>query len=116
MSYEPTTWKDGDLVTSAKLNKLEQGVANGGTSKFVVNAVFNENNETWTLDKTAGEIIEAFQEGLVFISVVQKGYTSTALLTVIEQNPSEEYYFHIGMSDPLVASTLNDYPTTGDGE
>lgn len=26
MSYEPTVWVDGDHVTSAKLNKLEQGV------------------------------------------------------------------------------------------
>ena len=26
MSYEPTSWKLGDVVTSAKLNKIEQGV------------------------------------------------------------------------------------------
>ena len=30
MSYEPTNWKDGDLVTSAKLNKMEQGIAASG--------------------------------------------------------------------------------------
>ena len=28
MSYEPTNWKDGDLVTSAKLNKIENGINN----------------------------------------------------------------------------------------
>lgn len=27
MAYNPTTWNDGDLITSAKMNKLEQGVA-----------------------------------------------------------------------------------------
>ena len=27
MSYTPTTWKTGDVISSAKLNKLEQGVA-----------------------------------------------------------------------------------------
>ena len=27
MAYEPTNWKSGDVVTSAKLNKLENGVA-----------------------------------------------------------------------------------------
>lgn len=27
MAYTPTNWKSGDVVTSAKLNKLEQGVA-----------------------------------------------------------------------------------------
>ena len=26
MAYEPTTWRDGDLITADKLNKLEQGV------------------------------------------------------------------------------------------
>lgn len=30
MAYEPTTWQAGDTVTSAKLNKIEQGIAKGG--------------------------------------------------------------------------------------
>lgn len=30
MGYEPTNWQAGDTVTSAKLNKIEQGIANGG--------------------------------------------------------------------------------------
>ena len=28
MAYTPTTWRDGDLITAEKLNKLEQGVKN----------------------------------------------------------------------------------------
>lgn len=28
MAYTPTQWKDGDLITAEKLNKLEQGVEN----------------------------------------------------------------------------------------
>ncbi len=27
MSYDPTIWSVGDVVTAAKLNKLENGVA-----------------------------------------------------------------------------------------
>ena len=30
MSYIPTEWKTGDIVTAEKLNKLEEGVASGG--------------------------------------------------------------------------------------
>lgn len=30
MSYEPTIWKTGDIVSSEKLNKLENGVAGAG--------------------------------------------------------------------------------------
>ena len=37
MSYEPTNWKSGDVVTSAKLNKLEQGVSGGGVLKVTIN-------------------------------------------------------------------------------
>lgn len=39
MSYEPTNWKTGDVVTSAKLNKLENGVANGGAKVLTVNGI-----------------------------------------------------------------------------
>lgn len=28
MTYTPTTWSDGDIITAEKLNKLEQGVKN----------------------------------------------------------------------------------------
>lgn len=41
MSYEPTNWKSGDVVTSAKLNKLEQGVADAGGVMLVVNTVYD---------------------------------------------------------------------------
>lgn len=55
MSYEPTVWKDGDLVTSAKLNKLEQGVAN---SILIVHAEIESDVPT-RLDKTWQEIYDA---------------------------------------------------------
>ena len=28
MSYTPTTWADGDLITAEKLNNIENGIAN----------------------------------------------------------------------------------------
>ena len=56
MSYEPTQWNSGDIVTSAKLNKLEQGVANAGGGSGGVLAV---NDTNGTLDKTWQEIYDA---------------------------------------------------------
>lgn len=56
MSYEPTQWKTGDIVTSAKLNRLENAVANVGI--LVINS---QNN---TLDKTYQEIEDAFANGV----------------------------------------------------
>lgn len=60
MSYTPTEWKAGDLVTSTKLNKLEQGVANGINFE-VINMVFGQGPVS--LDKTAGEIIDILKSG-----------------------------------------------------
>ena len=55
MSYEPTNWKDGDLVTSAKLNKLEQGVASSGGG----NIVTVQMDTTRHLTKTWQEIYDS---------------------------------------------------------
>ena len=52
MSYEPTNWKDGDLVTSAKLNKMEQGIA----SYNIIEAIMDNQNFIVTLNKTWQEI------------------------------------------------------------
>jgi len=59
MSYTPTEWKSGDVITSENLNKLEQGVAaaggGGGGGVLVVGA----DMDTMTLDKTWKEIADA---------------------------------------------------------
>jgi len=55
MSYIPTEWKSGDVVTASKLNKLEQGVANGGGGVLVATVDLG----TGTLDKTWQEIHDA---------------------------------------------------------
>lgn len=56
--YTPTEWKKGDIVTSEKLNKLEQGVAN---AVLVANTIVTGEDPdlTFTLDKTWQEIADA---------------------------------------------------------
>lgn len=46
MAYEPTVWQAGDTITSARLNKLEQGVAEGGGGVLVVEATVTENESS----------------------------------------------------------------------
>ena len=75
MSYEPTTWKSGDTVTSAKLNKIEQGIANaggggGGSNVVVVGIAVTRNNDesvTVTSDKTFAELKTAYEGGAILI-------------------------------------------------
>ena len=33
MAYEPTQWRSGDTITSERLNKMEQGIAGGGSGE-----------------------------------------------------------------------------------
>lgn len=65
MAYEPTNWKTGDVVTSAKLDKLEQAVAGGVLVAHIARA---------TLDRTWQEIYDAFlQNGLVVLYEGEEG-------------------------------------------
>lgn len=56
MAYDPTVWKSGDTITSAKLNKLENGLAEasgGGTGGGVLVVIADEpmaNPPSWVTD------------------------------------------------------------------
>ena len=60
MAYEPNTWKSGDIVTSAKMNHIEEGIANAGP--LVVEMVREDTTAT-IIGKTAGEILDAMKAG-----------------------------------------------------
>lgn len=46
MAYEKNTWASGDVVTSAKLNNIENGIAGGGVLVCTIGAN-NALNHTW---------------------------------------------------------------------
>ena len=84
MSYEPTNWKDGDLVTSAKLNKIEQGIANGVEFE-VVNMQCDFDSGFISLDKTVGEINNILKSG--------KHILVTCMIEPPSDAPSEAYQY-----------------------
>ena len=57
MSYSKQTWASGDTVTAAKLNHMEDGIANAGGSGggYEVVNVYKENG-AYKLDKTFSEM------------------------------------------------------------
>ena len=71
MAYEPTNWKSGDVVTSAKLNKMEQGIANSGGVLFVT---VGESN---ICDKSYNDIKTAIEDGILPILVIPSGDEDT---------------------------------------
>lgn len=77
MSYEKNTWAEGDVVTSEKLNHIEDGVANaggGGSSDFSTAEVTIENN-------TSDEL------GCILPLITEKQFFELAY-TVLEANES----------------------------
>ena len=100
MSYTPNTWKSGDVVTSAKLNNIEQGIANAG-------AMIVHNNDD-TLDKTWQEIHDAAPLVWLQVEVI---YAPVSQIAVGEG----EYY--VGFFDAsgntsysFIASSADGYP------
>ncbi len=76
MAYTPTTWSAGDTITSAKLNKIEQGIVSAGEGGiYLVNIIYNENEGRWETDKTYNEIKTAFVAGktVIFKQEVEEG-------------------------------------------
>lgn len=64
MAYEPTVWKSGDVVTSAKLNNIEQGIANAGSdSLLLVTLTYDEDADdgTYISSATFAKIVEAYE-------------------------------------------------------
>lgn len=60
MAYNKTTWQSGDVVTSAKLNNIESGIANAGTG---FDCIIKSDTTTWadaTLTLVAGDFASAY--------------------------------------------------------
>ncbi len=112
MSYNPTQWSAGDTVTSAKLNKIEQGISNNGILE--INLVFDEETGTQHLDKTWQEIYNA-NISIINLPSDEKDASYLPIRSiVISIGQDDEDYFvlaTVGNTSVLFfAATPNDYP------
>ena len=69
MSYIPTNWKTGDVVTSEKLNHIEDGIANSESVLVVGGVSVREGSITGTLDKTWQEIHDALESNICIVTI-----------------------------------------------
>ena len=111
MSYEPYTWQSGDVVTSARLNHMEQGIAGGGGALKItptITEVDNQVTETW--NKTAGEIMDAMP--LVYFDFGSDGYHEFQFLTSYGWSEDDGFSSEATTSaNEVTAATRNDYPS-----
>lgn len=106
MAYEPTVWAAGDVVTSAKLNKIETGIANAG-SIFVLHETTEEN--VYTLDRTWQEIHDAMENDAMVVIFSQ---TSDGMLLDIVWDAiiDNGLYTVDAQAKTYTASSSTEYP------
>lgn len=70
MSYTPTEWKTGDVITAEKLNNIENGVVN---AKEVAVFEFTPNGAEVTTDCTPQDVADAYDSGKVCFAKITRG-------------------------------------------
>lgn len=96
MAYNPTTWKTGDVVTSAKLNKIESGVEEACSSYTVTSTASDYVAEqSVTTDEYGSATVDTDSKSLSDFSEFSKGYVKVDGETY-EGEMSYYYSWHIG--------------------
>lgn len=74
MSYTPTEWGNGDVITAAKLNKMEQGISeassggsSGGGIFWLTETPPPAQGEHYGIDASYNEIVAALESGKTVI-------------------------------------------------
>lgn len=111
MSYTPTEWKAGDTVTSVKLNKLEQGIADATSSPYFI--ISDDINDEWKANKTWKEAIDAFNAGKILVYANLDSNGNIERLRMCKQIDLNSFDMAFdGLS--LFVSEENDYLTVAD--
>lgn len=117
MSYTPTEWKTGDVITADKLNNMENGILNApGVAVFEFEVITDNDNQVVT-DVTYQDVLDAYSAGkLCVANFVQHTSTDTSdrsnhILALFDAiNPQNEYvsatYTSIAKFNQSVGSAL----------
>lgn len=97
MAYTPTEWQSGDIVTSAKLNKIEQGIADagGGERNVVELSVGAQGYELITPLETVQSYVES---GYADVTMSIGGQTTTIANCDIQASASKIYLRKLTLS------------------
>lgn len=118
MSYEKQTWQTGETITAQKLNHMEDGIGNnsGGNNWLTINIIKEnlEGNEITRFDKTAGQIIAAYPNVLVYNIQTHDNiirYSIDFIKVYIYDPDNEEYiYDFMTQQSRWACNLLSEYP------
>jgi hypothetical protein len=108
MSYTPTNWATGDVITAVKLNKLEQGVASAGGATVVPYTI----GDSSVIQMKASELLDACKTGVVFILYAADDAPVSCELINSADFYNNAYTFTAG-GNTFTAESGNDYPASG---
>ena len=123
MAYTKTTWQNGDIITSNKLNKMEQGIYNIFSKNiFYIYAEFNIVTQTLTLidNVTGQQIIDAINNNkIVILKEFEKfedtvGNISLYYFNGYKYHIEQEIYYFIFGNVTFQASSLSENLTIPD--
>lgn len=88
MAYTKNTWETGDIVSSQKLNHMEDGIANS-ENVFIVGGVTlgGEYELTGTLDKTWQQISDAIRSKVCMIIAENGDNAECVFIESVFDNP-----------------------------
>lgn len=106
MSYTPTNWSTGDVITAEKLNNMESGIENANQNVYIATLSYDGSN--YSCDKTPEQIKSAADGGaavflrrgesynmnyLPLCSVEDEdGYIYTTFITMRVANPAQNSF------------------------
>ncbi len=109
MAYTKNTWADGDIVTSEKLNHMEDGIADAGGVMVI-------NDTDGMLDKTWQEIYDALAQGKLCAAIYNSGNLETGISVRIVTNVDiNEGVYAVDASGTYTTSSATGYPEIGSG-
>lgn len=84
MSYSPTMWQNGDIISATRLNKIEQGISDvysKPTNALVLNISYNASTDEWgRLDQTLRTIYAAVLSGKKVVICFYEPYNGVSTL------------------------------------
>lgn len=115
MSYSPTNWQNGDIITAEKLNKLENGVAESSGSSSDSNIEIIDIDVAYpsmvaTSSHTFAQILSAYQSGKLIIARLYSPILGNVEITYhIELTTNEDIFSFFFQN---FSPTLNDISGT----
>lgn len=105
MAYSKTTWANGDVITAAKLNNMENGIADAASV-----LVLTMDGETFAFNKTWQEIHDAIAAGIPVVASFEYDGDTYAVVAVQTLITNDQYKVSLGVDLTAIAVSASGYP------